>query len=228
MLENVQTLALEIGPICNMAKAHPWCPSGHPDRYRAHASSPPASRYDRLRFIQSCFRAGFHGHLAFHLYNEPMLEYEAVVELARIAKTITGIPSVIWTNGTDYDKIDRALFRVVRTDYSGTGGDDATPYEHDDRIEIYRQPLCPRPAPCYRPAEIELPVDYYGDVHLCCADWRGTVFVGNIKHDNHEDIIAEFARCAERAKEGSFDLCCQCQSLERSPMVCNSGFRLWD
>lgn len=181
-----------------------------------------------LDFICACMRYGFQGRVAFHFYNEPTINLDRCVWLANACKAM-GIGNVLWTNGTCRNIPENTFDDVFVTAYD-TIPDGVTrkiPYQPDGRIDVYeteaRTEDCPA---CYRPSHIELPVNFYGDVRMCCTDWAGTVKVGNITRDAHDTVIWNWREACAGALDGAFDVCKRCHNIRLSPALVDKDYKL--
>jgi len=83
----------------------------------------------------------------------------------------------------------------------------------DRRLDIYSQAVMHGEHGCRRPSEIELPVDYHGDLHLCCGDWQGEVPIGTIR--DPADAVARWLVIADLTPH--FEVCGRCASLKHGP-----------
>lgn len=167
-LEGVRHLSFEIGPRCDLAREHEWCPA-HNRRFKGGLLETSTI----IHCVNMSRALGFAGFIGFHFYNEPLLYPE------RIAEVMDACPKMrymLWTNGIhiDLELVERFDW-VVKSDYADPN------YHHDARIGNYEGEARP-PRACYRPL-VECAIDYVGDVHLCCQDWRNSVKVGNITTD---------------------------------------------
>jgi len=194
MLENIRHLSLEIGPTCNLSGIHDWCPSHR--RKPLGALMPVEVIADS---IIVALNLGFQGFVGFHYYNEPTLSPErikAVMELAPEARYM------LWTNGTQpvppgFAWVEKSAYGL---DFQG---------EHDDRTHNYETRLRDK-TECWRPF-IEIPVDYAGNMHMCCQDWDGTIKIGNIVEEGFEPVVRRWKELADSITRGSeFEVCNGC------------------
>jgi hypothetical protein len=95
----------------------------------------------------------------------------------------------------------------------------------DERIQIYdvhptsRPDYRPSPG-CQRPSISDFPITYYGEVRMCCADYRGTVKIGNIMRDDHDKLIDRFIQVADQAAAGTnHEICRNCAQLWNGPKM---------
>jgi hypothetical protein len=80
----------------------------------------------------------------------------------------------------------------------------------DNRMRVYDLPPINSGA-CSR-LFIEMPIDYYGNVHLCCIDYKNEVKIGNVKAGNFADIAKKWGELQLSMKEQTFGVCLRCPS----------------
>jgi hypothetical protein len=188
-------LMFELHRECNLAESHTWCP--------AHQRQAWANGSLELRDIERVALVAhrefsFRGVIGFHYYNEPMAQWQRVVScVKRLSRAIPGQEFALWTNGT-YIHPDMAqdLTKFTAVIVSNYGDLDLAMIERtaphaeivdtkmDGRVSwnIELDPRTKTP-PCFRPCT-ELIVDYRGDLHICCYDWRGESSPGNVLTDD--------------------------------------------
>ena|GEM_PF-2026172 len=188
-----QLLSIEITTECNLANKHTRCPVLSPDRFRHLNTVKKLDDHTIVSVVIAMYRDyGFRGMVAWHYYCEPLLEQDRILRL--MAEIKTQVPEarfLLWTNGTLVPENVaplQAFDRIVITDYG-----DLNP----DRVQsllaihpgtsVHRWPLDGRlkirgPAtslPCGR-MFAEFVIDAFGNVHLCCYDWKGLASIGNV------------------------------------------------
>jgi len=217
MFESLQLICFEVVKECNLAEVHKFCPAILEDR---HKSRVPATNEEFISFLEFCISNRFKGKVAFHWYNEPTLDLERCRELSKEVNRL-GLKTLLWTNGSCEE--DLSFFdEVFITEYEETGEcTKKIEFQPDDRIKIYDTEIDEdkKLYPCYRLSHIELPIDYFGDIHICCSDWRGEIEIGNIITDNFEFILANWKDITKRVSNSDIDLCKKCQTLKNSPAV---------
>lgn len=198
-----QFLIFEISDKCQLGDVHPACPNKHADRYRLLDTSGPLTDKEIVDIAAEMYmRHGFRGCIGWHYYNEPLLSQERILILAKeIKERVPEARFVLWTNGGHGIDINPACIEahdyVMVTDY----GSQYAPQiglisSHAKNLKVMKAAFdarlhIPRNngfAPCKRPF-VELVVDYYGNVHLCCHDWLGEVGIGNVKTSDLSDIV---------------------------------------
>ena len=235
-MQRLQLLSFEIGRTCNLAADHPWCPVNFMARPEGEISD-----VDILVFAGACQTHGFRGLIAWHYYNEPMLEFSRVIRLSDSLREI-GLPSGLWTNGSLIDPDDlswvqhfsriwitlhdperREIYRKVEE--AAPGRVTIVPGDHDSRLQAYSagEISCPD---CWRPLHLELIIDNGGEAHICCADWKAESWIGNIRKDHADMIYFRWKAAAIKASCGLMPVCRRCARLEKSPALLDKEFRL--
>jgi hypothetical protein len=226
----LQLLSFEISDRCNLASAHSRCPCHLGLARYSHLDT--SHLLDDATIIETARRFyrefGFRGMIAWHYYNEPLLQAERMFGLiARIRCAVPESRFLLWTNGTllPADCSAFAAFAEIHvTDYGG-----ANPPRNLDALRA----TCPRvivergnldgrlaglgePAdnPCKRPYT-EFGVDAYGNCHLCCVDWRGLASQGNVLRDGLDACVSKWAAmagavCGDRMTAEAPEACRRC------------------
>ncbi|WP_410985061.1 SPASM domain-containing protein [Bacillus cereus] len=179
---------------------------------------------------------GFNGYVAFHYYNEPQIyrdRINKVIDKKRDAKYL------LWTNGTllssniENNQILNRFEKVVITCYDDKklplfnslkeyyGNIQIVQWELDDRLNVYSSAHS-NIIGCKR-VQFKLPIDYYGNVHLCCRDWNNTFKMGNIKDIGLRRILeGEVYNTAIKPVSGKKLL-----NLNNCPEICKSCDEPW-
>jgi len=196
-------LVFEFTPACNLGKEHNWCPNRHPERFAASDKS------NRLSPSMICLLAkkatvefGFSGAFAFHYYNEPLVHPHLLFEIVDLIGWSLELPKfLLWTNGllmepwmkldlesfstvivTDYGKLDRKKILTICPHA------EIITFAHDDRLVTLPERPGSQPSCCLRPMT-ELIIDYHGQVHTCCQDWRAEFSPGNVLMEEPADVF---------------------------------------
>jgi MoaA/NifB/PqqE/SkfB family radical SAM enzyme len=199
-LDNLNLLSFEIGTGCQLNNLHKECPIHRQERHpnRSHGHLTP----ERIaRTIDQARELGFHGWAAFHYYNEPLLYMKEILQVMNLTRYEKFL---LWTNGlllaehrssldrfhtihvTDYQLPNSPDFQRLMAEHPGVNWI-VRKISLDGRIEL-SQPIR-ETVTCTRPEYLELPIDYYGNIHLCCYDWRGDTHIGNILEQEFTEII---------------------------------------
>lgn len=244
MLSKLRFLSFEVGTECDLSAQHPYCPVNRLERHAASVGLPPLPDATIVEFV-SCARAlGFSGLVAFHYYNEPLLSRDRIDALTSAITSVEPAQRfALWTNGCRL-KIDDcfwlAQFAAVyitahqperRQVFNSL--QDALPDKikimpggHDERGAVYDIAPKMTGGPCWRPTNTELIVDYFGELHLCCVDWRAGEKIANLQTDQADVAIHKWTAAADAAREGKPEVCRRCQRLQRSPVVTREEYRL--
>jgi len=226
-----QFLCFEVGRECNLAGYHQDCPSGTLDRYGSLDVSTAITDKQVVDSAVEAYAAlGFAGNVAWHYYNEPMLQWDRLQALmAAIREKVTSARFTLWTNGTLLHKGTAGLDlldQIWVTNYRGR--DWNWLHERVPRVVVFAPYLDERRRPlekdkldfCLRPYN-ELIVDNYGNGHLCCADWRGACVLGNIRDaDGFAGVVERFQAARNQASQQPMpddapNVCRRCRIRQR-------------
>ena len=230
-LSGLSLLSFEICCACNLQKEHMECPINK----RTYADTRYHLETDIVvESIKRARRLGFRGMVAFHYYNEPLLRLN---EILKIMDIVSEQDFLVWTNAllldrdvckneflrrfkcvciTCYDPDDRPFFEALKEEYKNI---EIFDWELDDRLEIYRS-MKENTLACKRPL-FELPVDYYGNIHLCCMDWNNQFKIGNIFDTPLDEIVCsnEYQKLMEQSSKRLLDESC--------PEICKKCDKVW-
>lgn len=225
ILENLEILTFEIGNDCNLRHEHNKCPINR----RVYINKKHALTTEKiLGCMHEAASMGFRGYVAFHYYNEPLLYKDKIETIISAAKEYKYF---LLTNGLLLDKnIDNntilkrfdiviitcynqkhiTYFNKIKKTYSNVKIINAN---MDERLQIYTSEYdnifgCKRPL-------YELPIDYYGNIHICCNDWNNQYYIGNINEASLENILESsyYQNVHDMTKQRLLD-------LKRAPEVC--------
>jgi len=196
-----QLAVFEVGVTCNRSEEH-------------KDKCPCASRLNRLpgtvpmtdgMIIDTACRLyadfGFNGMVAWHYYNEPLLEKERVFSLCEaILNKEPKAKFMLFTNG-DFimpEDVRLKLFtRIHVTNFSCREMsfiNDLAPdiTWRDVRLDDRMTPSGPaNDARCRRMFN-EIVFDFFGNCHICCVDWELRVKPGSLFTDKLSDIVERF------------------------------------
>lgn len=147
-------------------------------------------------------RHDFRGLIGFHLYNEPMLEWDRMLDLiAGVKKHVNRARFGLLTNGT---LLDKSKTKGIKQFYQVQ----VSNYENKDwswlktlvpSVLILSGKLDARANPPEDLSDVacgriwnEIIFDYYGNCHPCCMDWRGEIPLGNLHAHDLSDIVTRF------------------------------------
>lgn len=235
-----QLVNFELGTDCNLGPKHKACPNRHPDRYGNLDTSRILRDKDILRVARRLHHEfGFYGLVGWHYYNEPLLYEKRMFSLMeKLSKLIPGIRFILWTNGHNipqdlesckkYGTFEKIFVtKHTKESRSGAGRLESVLSENtpatdinlvrgdlDSRIRMYG----PNPISSQSCTRVftEFSVDYHGNVHLCCYDWKGLMSPGNILKDNLDKVIANAERIRSRVIQNPMDpdapdVCLRCR-----------------
>jgi hypothetical protein len=214
-------LSIEICRECNLGAFHKRCPNLHPDRYASVKHDEPLRTGQRANVAIAMYRKhGFRGRVGFHYYNEPLADADRMWELMdTIGGTAPEAEFVLWSNGTllpeDCEPF-KQFAEIHITDYqipehravNLSALKKACPYTMvhrwglDDRINVLGDEV--RYSPCHR-MFTEFIVDCYGNVHLCCYDWRGLASIGNVQETPLGELVKRWQEVREQIGGGAMD-----------------------
>jgi hypothetical protein len=191
-LSLLQAIAFEISVGCPLATLHAGvCPISDPHRWDNLDTSRPIT--DDI-IIRSCVSAyddmGFRGWITWHYFNEPLLAFDRIEHLIRTLRSL--IPTFrteVSTSGevlpNDLSRL-RCFDRIRLKNYRGHNHsklDAIHPrVEYDDHPYLDNRMSIPPSLSSSRCRRLfdEMPIDHYGNGHICSGDWRGVVKIGNI------------------------------------------------
>lgn len=226
-MQYTQFLIFEIGCQCNLAKAHSTlCPIALPDRYGKLNTSRPLTEDMIIECAKTAYlELGFCGLVGWHYYNEPMLEWERIkILMARIKKGLPLAQFVLWTSGTimpeDVSEL-RIFSQIHLTNYQGRDWRFLQRELPDVEIDVFGPHMDDRAVRrkvvgndrCLRPFN-EMIIDYYGNGHLCCMDFRGECVLGNVWSEGFQVVAKNFITFQE--------LLCQQPMATIAPEVCRT------
>lgn len=205
VMNTIQLLAIEAGSECNLARAHKKCPSAIRER-----NGTPLTDDKIVELAVGAYeKHGFRGLVGWHYYNEPTLQIQRILGLMeRIRRLVPASRFVLWSNGTIACGDPRmAMFEMAQiTDYSGNAQVLRERFSAIKTVNVFSARFderldSPTVAPsrqrCLRPF-VEIPVDTFGVVHLCCQDWPGEVKIGNVWTDSWEAILEKRREVVEK------------------------------
>ena len=204
-MDKTQLLSIEITTECNLGTMHSKCPNQSSERYRYVNTMRSLSDELIVILVTRMYREfGFRGVIAWHYYCEPLCASQRMFRLmGLIRQQVPEARFLLWTNGTllDEDLSVYDQFAGIVMTYYGHGNlrrMEALATRHpkacvarwslDGRLEIEGAETN---SPCTRPFA-EMIIDYYGNLHACCYDWRGQVAIGNIHSSPMECLVSRW------------------------------------
>lgn len=185
------------------------------------------------RIIGELARIGFKGNISYHRYNEPLLRKDLETLVVKAKRLLPEAFQLLFTNGDLLSDARYTSLRKAGVDHFVVTRHDFVPIEKrpnqtvqfpSDLVIINRggffKPLAEAlESPCYAPTDI-LTITVDGDVLLCCNDAEGIQVMGNIAHDDIEEIwwSPRFVEVRRMLQEGNrraaSAICSKCDDLE--------------
>lgn len=198
-LSRTTIISFESGQGCNLTREHDKCPINHRVSDRSFG---PLTPKKIKKSIEEAQELGFNGYVAFHFYNEPLLYKKRILE---VINNKSDCKYLLWTNGlllsrnveenqflklfsriviTNYFPEDAQFFDEIKNYYKNVH---IATWELDDRLKSYSREYV-NEIGCKR-ILFDLPIDYYGNVHLCCKDWDNSHKIGNINESSLREVV---------------------------------------
>lgn len=238
-MKYLQFLSFEISWRCNLADLHQdKCPVKSTRQLYAQ----PLADYQIISVAKDAYEIhGFDGLIAFHFYNEPLLEWERIKYLMHEISEKTGRKKnyCLWTNGELLKKSMLPFLgmmgKIVISNYfnkdyewvrqSGCEDVQIIPGILDDRMQITG--LNKGKSPCTRIFN-ELIIDYYGYAHPCCIDYSGQIGLGNVQQDGFDEVVDRWLSHRQsvwnEVGKYSHDLCQRCHKRDGLGMLYKLAF----
>ncbi|MDR0288092.1 MAG: SPASM domain-containing protein [Clostridiales bacterium] len=231
-LSQTSLISFEINNDCNLKDCHPQCPIN----IRHYRKKDKALDVDTVvACIRQAKRLQFNGYVTFHNYNEPLLCKEKILDIIDKAPDTKYL---LWTNGllldrdvekngflkkidlvyiSCYDSCDMPFFEKIQLFHPGVHVEFV---ELDDRLDTYTRKHV-NELGCKRPF-FDFPIDYYGNVHMCCFDWDNEYEIGNIFDTSLEEIVLspQYQKLLEQSKRRLID-------PDMAPDICKRCDKPW-
>lgn len=231
-LSQTSIISFEIGDDCNLGCMHAKCPINY---RKIENTKHKLTKETVVQSINEAKKMNFHGYFAFHYYNEPLMHKDLILE---IMDEVEDCKFMLWTNGvlldrnvekneflkkfdvvcmTCYFEKDRVFYEDVKKWH---GKVEIYDWELDDRELSYTRNYHNEVA-CRRPF-FEMPIDCYGNIHLCCFDWNGTFEIGNVVERSLKEIVL-----SEKYQKLLLDSKKKLLDLNDCPEVCKRCDKPW-
>lgn len=201
LLNNICRVSIMISNICNYACVHKLCPAA-----KMHTKE-TMPLINIKKIIDELIENDFCGILAFHIYNEPLIDPRLFYLIDYVRKTETKMDILVYSNGfyltqNICDELVEMGVSVIKTtaysmeEYNRLVGINVSiPYSVlygslDSRLDIYD-----RATPYIVPKKVcrsmisELCIYSNGDIGLCCLDYKHNHNLGNIKDASLKDLL---------------------------------------
>lgn len=230
--EHTYGVNFELSNRCPMAAQHARCPLS---RSRGVRTLPASIVENTLHDLGA---HGFTGRIAFHNYNEPLVDPRLFIFIGLARDLCPKAPVYILTNGWALDQIlldemAHAGVRAVQVSaYSDAEHDrivalqaqDGLKFDVrrvrglDDRINIYDHgPEHGRGTTCHAPLQYVV-IDHKGRVGLCCYDWGSRHVFGDLSEERLSAVLVKpevldlYARLS--AGDRCLPICKACKSVD--------------
>jgi radical SAM protein with 4Fe4S-binding SPASM domain len=201
LLKYTNRISMELSNLCNYSMIHKKCP--------IHKINNPVILPSIIVYsvIETLKRYSFSGRIAFHTYNEPLID-PRLFKFIEIAKN--SCPSCeiyICTNGYYLDQVmaeelanigvseinvsvysDREMERLSKINVNIPFSTERM--KLDDRLNFYESSEKEKFEPCYAPLN-EIIITRDGSISLCCLDWKRKYKFGDLHYQNLEEILRE-------------------------------------
>lgn len=219
-----QYLIFEVCRECNLGKRHKLCPNMHEQRFGALPTDRAMTDDKIVETARSLYREhGFRGRVGWHYYNEPLMAKERMFRLMdRIDEQVSESRYTLWTNGLLLDANDpiERFEEIHVTVYTPSPTkEQLARFKRHPGAHIHKWPLDDRldsqgrmsRKPCER-MFTEIIFDYFGNLRLCCYDWRGFGSPGDIHTSPVEELVKRWHEIRHFVSGA--------EMAETSPLVC--------
>lgn len=231
-LSGLSLISFEICSTCNLQHVHKECPVNKRNYVKTYQDLDIEIIVDTIKRAQNL---NFKGMIAFHYYNEPFLKLDKIL---KIIKAVPSADYLVWTNGllldrnpkkneflklfkcvciTCYNEKNMPFFNELKRIYKNV---EIFDWELDNRLEIYNSTFTNVLA-CKRPL-FEIPIDFHGNIHLCCMDWNNQYQIGNIFEKTLDEIVKSdiYQNLIKISKKRLLD-------KDKCPAVCRGCDKVW-
>lgn len=213
LFDKLCRVSIMISNICNYASIHKLCPASN-----EHIKE-TLPLVNIKMVINELIESGFCGTLAFHIYNEPLIDPRLFYLIDYVHKFDVNMNILVYTNGFYFNQnicdelVEMGVSVIKTTAYSIeefkrlVGIKVSIPYSVlygslDTRLDIYDESTsCISPKSICRGMISELCIYSNGDIGLCCLDYKHNHGLGNIYSMSLKDIL-----CREDNKNALMDL----------------------
>jgi len=195
-----EKISFELSNFCNYSMYHQKCPA----HLQKELKVLPLSLIEKT--IDTLGKYNFSGKIAFHNYNEPLIDPRLFYILKYTKEKCPNASFYICTNGYYLDQTigeELAAFGVTKIHVSIYFKKelerlqkiklpvpcDLQVMELDDTLNIYSGPIKDCNKKCSAPLR-EVVVSKDGDISLCCYDWAYIYKFGNLKEKTLDQIVS--------------------------------------
>ncbi|MEW6601097.1 MAG: tetratricopeptide repeat protein, partial [Nitrospirota bacterium] len=224
ILKHTNRVSFELSNLCNYAGIHRKCPLHH-------ISGPVILPSRIVRDVTDTLAEdNFKGTIAFHTYNEPLIDPRLFTFIHYARKTCPESHIYICTNGYYFNEIlgqemtEAGVSEIHISAYSQSEYNRLQsikleiPYSVeimilDDRLGLYDRDENSMREPCFAPLN-EIIIGREGVISLCCLDWRRDYSFGDLRSQSFKDVLRSGALHAvyERLSRGDrfLPICRRC------------------
>jgi hypothetical protein len=200
-LDHTARISFELSNLCNYSRLHRKCPVSL-EKEPVILSAKVVK--DTLLDVKRLLRPDKILTVAFHTYNEPLIDPRLFWFIDFAKKTLGKLNIFIATNGFYLEKnLIHELFaigvtKIHVTGYSQKEIDRLTPFVSenfsimpanlDARMDLYSSELKTCNTPCHAPLS-EIIVKSDGSIDLCCLDWQKRYTFGNLYQESLSEIL---------------------------------------
>jgi FkbM family methyltransferase len=197
---HVQRVSFEISNLCNYSNIHKLCPVSW---YKVKKNIDPEIVY---KVIDELIDLKYDGFIAFHRYNEPLLNKELLFKYIEYTnKMLPDAKIIILTNGyylyqEDLNRLENCkIYRVGVSSYNRKEHErlirlnTIIPYgvfyaKLDDRQSIYTREPKGLTLPCYATIR-DITINCHGQVSICCLDWDNKEIFGDLHKNTLKEVL---------------------------------------
>lgn len=223
-IKKIRRISFELSNICNYSYLHKKCPTSCMKTKIILPSEVVYKTIDELAEI------GFDGVIAFHRYNEPLIDPRLFMFIEYVNKKLPEAKILILTNGfyLTQDMLNALekykLWCIVVSSYSLKEHERISNLNTtiplrvffsvlDDRQFIYDDKEKECSAPCLAPLN-DFTINCEGEVNLCCLDFDNRFNFGNLKEKTLKEIVEseKFLDCYNNLQAGkrTLEICKRC------------------
>ena len=219
MKKLIKSVRFELSGRCQYKEKHKsFCPSLR--MHDAFLSSKVILKV--MRFLGR----SFDGEVGFHNYNEPLIDPRLFLLITQIKEISPDCLISVWTNGENLcrelalEAFDAGVGEIILTAYDAESetlyGDmkriKVYPVHLDDRLNNYSRDKQHNSIPCNAPFG-QLIINRFGQIALCCMDWKYSMIFGNLNRQDIEDCLPGMFDVYQNLISGKrvYDVCSRCK-----------------
>ncbi|MEO9483317.1 MAG: SPASM domain-containing protein [Ekhidna sp.] len=226
--KKIQRISFEISNTCNYTSIHPECPVS------CYKSANILDKKIVFKVIDELKELNYSGYIAFHRYNEPMINKERLYAyLEYINNALPNAKMAILTNGSylnqeEVDTLDK--FNVWSVSVSAYSKKEYIRLKKlttnkikysifysvlDARLSVYEKEPLDLKMPCYTTIR-DITINCHGQLALCCFDWNNEVTFGSLKENSLSELLnsPRFLDAHDNLTAGNrkFEVCRRCDT----------------